>query len=804
MEMETLTDKLICHHCGDTCKDDSISQDEKLFCCTGCLFVYDLLKKNELDGFYEFSDGKGLTPVAFNKNEFEFLDDPKVEEKLLSFKIEEISGATFYIPEIYCSACIWLLENLIRLDSGIRESSVNFVRKELSVQFNNNSTNLRKIVELLVTLGYKPSLNLSSVEEKKKHSDSRDLYIRLGIAGFGFGNIMLFALPEYFSAGFFDPPIKSFLTYLNLVLSIPIMYAAGIYFRLAYSSLRMKYISIEFPISLGIAALFIRSVVDVAMGTGPGYFDSLSGLVFFLLVGRVFQKKTYESMSFDRDFKSYFPLSVLRKNEGNEEFIPIHDIKTGDKLCIRNNELIPTDSVLLSEKAILDYSFVTGETNPVELLNTGKLFAGGKNIGPLIEITALKDYQQSYFTDLWNKGTNKSRSISSSRISDTVARYFTVAILAIGFGAMLWWFPVNSSKAFDIFTAVLIVACPCALALAIPFTYGSVVRIFGKNNFFLKNDSVVEQLTGNNVIIFDKTGTLTDLSRSSMMYFGDEIPAEIIPIVKSTVGQSNHPISRMIFNSLPDSKLSEPDYFSEKPGKGIEAGINGMNVKLGKPELVYENSNVNVGDKEQLRSESKTYLSINGKVYGYFMLRSAFRPNLKDMFIQLRKKFRLILLSGDNSAELDDIMKIAPEDMEFYFDYLPQQKLDKVKDEQSKGSKVMMIGDGLNDSSALTQSDVGIAIAQNTSNFTPGSDAILLSEDLVNLPKFLEFSSKGLITVYLSFGISFLYNIVGLTFAVQGLLTPVLSAILMPISSISIVLFTVLRTRIAGKVAGLK
>jgi Cu+-exporting ATPase len=260
----------------------------------------------------------------------------------------------------------------------------------------------------------------------------------------------------------------------------------------------------------------------------------------------------------------------------------------------------------------------------------------------------------------------------------------------------------------------------------------------------------------------------------------------------------------MIFNSLPDSKLSDPDYFSEKPGKGIEAGMNGINIKLGKSELVYNDDYSPASDNDNLKAESKTYISINGKVYGYFILQSCFRPNLKEMFFSLRKKFRLILLSGDNSAEKNEIINIAPEDMEMYFDYLPQQKLDKVIEMQSRGNKVMMIGDGLNDSAALSRSDVGIAIAQNTSNFTPGSDAILLSDDLVHLPKFIEFSRKGRITVYLSFGISFLYNIIGLSFAVQGLLTPVLSAILMPVSSISIVLFTVLRTRIGGKLAELK
>ncbi len=336
-------EKLICHHCGDICNDDSISKDGKYFCCTGCLYVHELLSDNNLNDFYSLSKSAGIKPKKIDKDEFAYLDDVDIKEKLLQYSINGTAKIILFIPEIYCSACIWLLENLYRLNKGILESRVNFLKKEISITFRDNVTSLREIVELLTLIGYRPKLNVADIEGVKQKNPNKSLYIKLGISGFVFGNIMLLALPEYLSNGKLDEIFQVFIRYLSLGLGTLVLYAASDYFKSAWTSLKLRHVNIDVPISIGILVLFFRSLYEIVTMTGPGFIDSLSGLVFFLLIGKLFRQKTFYSLSFDRDFKSFFPLSIIRKEGDKEKFIPLKDIKIGDKLLIRSNEIIPAD-----------------------------------------------------------------------------------------------------------------------------------------------------------------------------------------------------------------------------------------------------------------------------------------------------------------------------------------------------------------------------------------------------------------------------------------------------------------------------
>jgi len=581
--VDTEKDKLICHHCGDVCKDDSIQKDGKLFCCTGCLFVHELLSDNELNDYFDIAKKSGVKPKMFAKNEFEYLDNPDIKERLINFSANGTSKVTLFIPEVYCSACIWLLENLYRLNKGILESKVNFLKKEITVIFKDNVTSLREIVELLTSIGYRPKLNISDIEGKKQRPENKTLYIKLGIAGFIFGNIMLLALPDYFAGGFLDKEFKVYLGYLSIFLGIFALYSGSDYFTSAWRSLKLRHVNIDVPIALGISVLFIRSVYDILTETGPGFIDSMSGLVFLLLIGRVFRQKTFHALSFDRDFKSYFPLSVVRKIADKEEYISLSEIKPNDVLIIRNKEIIPCDAILKSDSASIDYSFVTGEQRPVSVRKGEKVFAGGKQVGKSIEINVLKAFNQSYMTDLWNhKAFEKEDESYISHISNTAAKYFTTAILLIATLTFVYWIQYDFDIAMNAFTAILIIACPCALALTIPFTYGMTLRVFSRNNFFLKNDGVVEHLANITAIIFDKTGTLTDIGKSTVKWNGRELNSKEKVLIKSSAKHSNHPISRLIYNYFDDNGLIEIKNFLETTGSGIETSFENTKIKIGK------------------------------------------------------------------------------------------------------------------------------------------------------------------------------------------------------------------------------
>lgn len=797
---------MLCFHCGDICPDDKVFIEDKFFCCNGCKSVHILLSENDLSHVYEEAKVGSSSNKKFGKDEFAFLDDSIIIDKLIKFKIDTRSRVVFHLPQIYCSACLYLIENINLLDKGIIESKVNFLKKEVTITYYHELTSLRKIVELLTGLGYKPTLNLSDIEQPRKASHNRNLYIKLGIAGFAFGNIMLMAIPEYISGGMIESDIRTFMGYVSILLGIPVMYAASDYFKGAWNGLKMKIVNIDVPLSLGILVLFLRSVYDILFTTEPGFIDSLTGLVFFLLVGKLFQQKTYHNLSFHRDYKSYFPLSVIKLEDGNELYIPVSKINPGDVLLIRNDELIPADSLLESDYALVDYSFVTGESTPVSVKMGDKLYAGGKLIGSASRIRVIKKFSSSYLTELWNsKSFDKVKESTISNISNTAAKYFTLIILLIAVATAFYWVPEDLNIAMNAVTAVLIIACPCAIALSIPFSYGTTMRLLGNRNLFLKSDKIVEYITFANVVIFDKTGTLTEMSKTEIKFVGDNLSEISLIAVKSLAKNSTHPLSRIIAENL-DCNYKELHDFEEVPGKGTKAIINDVLYMLGSKQWMNDNGISFFPEQSdtqpEFNTESKVYLSVGNKLLGFFAISSKYRPGLKTLFSNLKSKHSLYILSGDNDAERSNLEQIAGHNVEMYFNLMPQDKYNFITDLQKQGKKVIMLGDGLNDAGALNKSDVGIAVTESDSNFTPGSDAILLARELHNLPKMLKLAQNGVNTVLVSYILSVIYHTIGFYFAVQGLLSPLIAAILMPVSSISVIALTVGSALIADKRIG--
>lgn len=789
-----MSEKTICNHCSSECPDNTITLGENVFCCSGCKTVYEILHDNNLDGFYNIEGGIGaMKPESIDSDEFAFLENREIVEKLKTYNINDRSKVAFYLPQIHCSACVWLLENLPQLKEGILKSEINFPNKEIDIIYDEKIVSMRSVVELLAALGYRPKLDLSSMDGVKNKNPNRSLYMKIGVAGFSFGNLMMLAFPEYLSGGAVEPQIKELINWLNLLFIIPLLYAGSGYLKSAYYGLKTKNFNIDIPISIGIIVLAVRSAVDIVTGGGHGYVDSLGGLLFFLLIGKLFQQKTYNLLSFDRDYKSYFPLSVIRKTESKNEHITLKDIAIGDILLIRNNEIIPTDSLLQSEKAMIDYSFVTGESTPVSLKKHERIFAGGRALGKAIDVIVTEEFDQSYLTKLWNNDAfGKFAQKGVSKLSNLIARNFSIVVLFIGIISFAFWFQVSSAKAFDVLTSILIIACPCALALTLPFTYGSTMRVFGRNNFFIKTDAVVEFLANINTIVFDKTGTLTKSTDSAIVYKGKDF-SQYKSEIRTAVSNSTHPISILIANSI-DSEISNDTLseFEELPGKGITAHLNNLKIRIGSSKWILPNSN------EQ--TENAAMLEIDGEVYGAFYNNSTFRDNVFETLNTLHDSgYDISIISGDNQKDESVIKQNAPTDTQTLFNKLPEEKLDYIASLQSGNKNIAMVGDGLNDAGALAKSNVGIAITENSNNFTPGSDAILLGQELERLPVFLKMSKSAIKVAYGSIGISFLYNVVGISFAASGNLSPIVAAILMPISSISVIVFTVSTINLIAK-----
>lgn len=777
-----------CFHCGlDIVKEAEILFDQKTFCCAGCKTVYEIFSLNDLSCYYDFEKSPGASPQDI-KGKYDFLENENIVSKLLEFQEDTTAIVSLSIPHIHCSSCIWILENLQRLQKGISSSQVNFPEKKVRIIYNPAEVSLSTIVYLLGSIGYEPYISLENYETPQTKTD-RSLTYKLGVAFFCFGNIMLLSFPEYFEVKeFWLDNYKPFFRWLIFALSLPsFLYSGSGYYVSAYKSIRSKMLNIDVPIALGIIVMFIRSVVDIVFDYGSGFFDSLTGLIFFMLLGKMFQIKTYSFLSFERDFKSYFPVAVTRINaDSSEESVPVYDIQKGDRLLIRNQELIPVDGILMSDNTAIDYSFVTGEAIPINKKSGDKIFAGGKQLGKVIEMEVLFSVSQSYLTQLWSNAVFQKKVTQKHKsITDAISRYFTVVLLLIAFAAFGYWIFIDVNKAFNVFTAILIVACPCALALTAPFTLGNILRIVGKQKFYLKNALVIEQLAKVDTLVFDKTGTITSNAASNIFYEGKPFTEANLVRIKSVLRGSNHPLSRMLYDLLPEIGKITISEFEEITGKGIQARVVGSLVKIGSAAFAGM-------PEEQQSLQTSVHIQIDGVYFGKYIFKNQYRDGLELLFKSLHKKYQIKVLSGDNEGEKTALKKLLPAGTELVFNQKPEQKLEFIKQLQDSGKNVMMVGDGLNDAGALAQSDVGVSISENVNVFSPACDAILEAGQFQKLHYFLKLSKKAMKVIKMSFGLSLLYNVVGLSFAITGHLDPLIAAILMPLSTITIVSFVTL------------
>ena len=783
MAASTLTDTS-CYHCGTEVKNKRYIYDEKAFCCAGCQSVYQVLSVNNLCDYYRYNDTPGQTHTN-QSQQFAYLDEESITADLIDYKDETLTVITFYIPGIHCSSCIWLLEHLYKLNAGVIHSRIDFLKKQVSVTFRHHEISLRELVVLLVSVGYEPLISLQDVVKEKQGSVNRKLIQKIAVAGLCMGNVMLFSFPEYFGLSEFEQQYKSLFGWLNLAFAVPAtFYCSREFFSSAWSGLKNKLINLDAPLALIIAVLFCRTVFEITTQTGAGFSDTLTGLIFLLLMGRWVKQRTYYQLSFERDYRSYFPVAVTVLKDKEEKCVAISELSIGDRVFIRNNEILPADAILMQGEGFFDFSFVTGESEPVKKVLGEIVYAGGRQVGEAVELEIIKPVSQSYLTSLWNNETfNSEKSLLT--FNDSIAKYFSLVTFIIAISAAGFWvYSSDIPKAWAAFTAVLIVACPCVLSLSTPFTLSAVLSIFDKNRFYLKNTDAVEQLAQTDTIVFDKTGTITapealNISFTGTLSYDDKI------MVASLARNSAHPLSREIIKWLMTDKFRQVYSFKEIVGKGLSGYVNSRFILMGSASFVPSAKSFN-------KNMSSVHLEVDGEYKGCFTVHHQWRDGLGPLFKSL-SGWGLHLLSGDNEADRGSLTMFFPKNI--FFRQSPQDKLDYIKELQVQKHKVMMCGDGLNDAGALKQSDFGIAITDNINNFSPACDAVLHGDSLKLLPRFIRLAREAMKTIKISFAIASAYNLVGVYFAVQGTLSPLTAAVLMPLSTVTILSFTTLSTR---------
>lgn len=789
-----------CFHCGEICQDDIMHFDNKNFCCHGCEQVYQLLTDNALGEYYTCDINPGKSPSTQN---FDFLNHSHFRDQLISFSNKGISKVHFHLPAIHCRSCLYLLENLCRIEPAVVKSNLNFGKKELTIWFNEEKIDLGSLASLLARLGYEPLIDSGEgqTQQKQRTSQQNQLFLKLGIAGFCAGNAMLFSFPEYL--GIEAGSLKNLFGYINIVLgTVAVFYSGSEYFSNVWSHLKLKKLTIELPILLGILVGYLRSVYEVFSHTGAGYIDSVSGLLFFLLIGKWFQQKSFDFLSFERNYKAYFPLVISKLIQGKEQTCPLQEIEVGDHLIIRNQEIIPADALLIHGRSQMDYSFVTGESEYISLEPGNSMYAGGRHHGELIEIEIKKALNQSHLTQLWEQQAFKDpnhKTENWENFANKVGMYFTVILLSLAAVVGIYWFQHDPNKWQNAVVSVLVIACPCALAISYPFALGHGIRWMAKFNFFIKDIQAFERMSQVDTIVFDKTGTLTlHQDEKPSFHLIRDLSEWEYDTLFSMVNQSTHPLSRQLTKYLRSENLGKSislDSIQEIPGKGIEGYREGMMFQIGHARFTGHSL---IKEQDFIRSESQLFIRIGSERVGYIEFPWENRQGIEYMIHALQANYDVYLLSGDKQSHAGTLLDWFPDSSHYQFECSPMDKMAFIQSLQSQGKQVAMVGDGLNDAGALKQAHVGIAISEDHLHFTPSSDAILQGKQVVHLPIFFKFAKFGLQLIKASFLLSLVYNLFGLSYAVQGTLSPLIAAILMPVNSLSMLLIANIGMNLKG------
>jgi Cu+-exporting ATPase len=783
----------ICRHCGLPCDEGAVSTDKGPFCCVGCEAVFDLLVAQRLTEYYSdcaVPPGVSQRDRPWRATDrFAGLDDPEVAARLVQFDDGRTAVVTFAVPAVHCGSCVYLLEQLWRFDPAITRSEVNLQRRTVRVEYRSRATSPRRIAEQLASLGYEPitdaEKNAGTVPRER-----RRLYMQLGVAGFAFGNMMLFSIPRYVNGRPLGDGFQALFDGLNLAFALPVLlFSAADYFRIGWRAIRAGTISIEVPLAIGLAVMFGRSVADLAGGRGPGFLDSFAGLVFFLLVGRLFQQKAFERLAFDRTFRSFLPLTVRVQHGTALRTTAVAALRPGDCLVLRRQEIIPADARLLDADAAVDYRFLTGEEAPV-LVRAGERVRAGGRAATAMRVTVLRPPSESELASLW---ANPAFAAPKDRwIVEAGARFgaaFTVLACALAVaGAAAWW--PDAATSATVATAVLIVACPCALTLSAPIALGTAMGLLGRRGLYLKDAAVVLDLSRVDTVIFDKTGTLTTTASLAVDRIGGLTPRQWA-VAQRLAAESSHPVSAAIARAdgaidgiepasaqRPEWAPGRPEHVREVAGAGVMGTVDGELVAIGSAAFVAGLTRQPVGPPD------RTFVAV-GQSVGWARVAATPRAGIEAAARDLRNEYALLLASGDGEHEAPRWSPLFGRAM--HFRQTPAQKLALVEAQRHAGRRVLMVGDGLNDGGALRAADVGLSVCDDSACIVPACDGVVGGTRLGELPAVLRFARRARQIVIACFAVSIAYNLVGLSLALTGSLTPLASAILMPVSSLTIV-----------------
>jgi len=795
-----------CFHCDEPIPDGI---DETLqwkgktreFCCVGCRSVASAIIENNLDDYYNFRTDSGAKPkelIPQQLIELSLMDDSFIQQDFVSSSQHQ-KTAELGIEGITCAACSWLIETRLAKEPGIDSIQVNPVTHRLKVKWQDSQLSLSKILKLLISLGYRAYPFQQNQFEKNVRQESRQYLMRLGVAGLGMMQIMMFALGLYIGDGNdLTAQQESFLHWVSGIVALPIVLYSGFpFFRNAWYGLKARHLVMDVPVVIAISCAFVASIIATIREIGTVYFDSVSMFIFFLLLGRFLEHRVrVRSLIATQTQRQMLPLAVIRHDEHEDKTIPLYQVKTGDTLIIKAGDTIPVDGTVTQGKTSINESMLTGESQAVSKQVGDRVLAGSTNIQQAVQIEVTAIGESTYLSALQRMTLEAAQARPAiAHLTDRVAHYFVFAILLIVSIVYLIWFNIDPEKAFWIALSVLVVSCPCALSLATPTALTAASHHLSQTGFLILKPDALPALEGITLAAFDKTGTLTEgqLSLRDVQVFDQSYPTELIKNIAGSLERfQTHPIAQALTQN--EYQVLPLDPIEHVIGQGVIGHFNGHEFRVGTAEFCQNGESTltesNTGKPTLIPGECDmdVYLSCDHKIIACFWLSDSLKPGAKRLFDELhRRHIKTMILSGDKQPRVDNIARTLNADSAFGHQ-LPEQKAALIAQLQQQGERVLMLGDGINDTVVLAQADIGIAVDTAADITQLNADAVLTANQLLHLTEVLSLAKKTQRIIRQNLTWALAYNLIAIPFAAMGWIPPWLAAIGMTTSSIVVVL----------------
>lgn len=797
--------QLLCHHCGNEVDSSPIQKEiegrEEVFCCEGCLTVSQIIHSSGKDLYYSIKGSQTLDRVQLPKSFPDNLDTPQIYERYVTQKDPKIWEIYIKVTNIHCSACIWLNEKALLDIDGVHTAVINFATGTAKVSFDKNKTSITDIFQCILSIGYKPILFKPGEKLKKGQNNLKSLLLKIGVAAFCFGNIMLFSVALY--SGYFsgiELGYKRLLHYVSWALATPAYLYSGSPFLIgAFSSLKRKTLTMDVLLFLGISLAYFYSVYVTLSDNGEVYFDSVCMIYFFILIGKYFEEKSrvYSHEKIDELLCKLPEMSICITNT-METSIPSESIISGMTLKTIAGERVPIDAKLLSDSIHIDESFLTGESRPIKRKKGDTIQAGSICLDSTCYLEAITSYSDSSLSRMKNRIEEAILAKPKIQIlTERIASHFIRTVFGVAILTFLGWmfYSHDLEKALVYTISVLIVACPCALGISVPTALVTNHIVNSKFGAILKSPNAIDPLSNLDTILFDKTGTLTE---GKFRVLESTLPdSSLLSYIYKIESESNHPIAKSVLRYIESnpshsiSILSDLEIKNLKvlSGEGIRATLLDLGsekeILLGTASLLQSQG---VSVPEVNKEGSIIYVSLNLIYQGYLLLSDTPRKESFELISHLKKIIPDIrLISGDR----EEIVQSTANTLgitKYMANCKPEKKADLVASLHREGKIVAMVGDGINDSLSLAGADVGISHSDAEDLSIDKSDLILLSGNLLSLHKSILSAKITSKVIKQNIFISLFYNSIMLPLAISGWMIPVLCAGFMTLSSLTVLI----------------